>query len=237
MTGEIFSLPSVRAVIVDIEGTTTDIRFVHQVLFPYARKAVRSFVRQNWQREDVSQELALVAEAAGCEASDLEGLVSALILWIDQDRKVTPLKTLQGLIWEYGFTQNEFQGHMYEDAVTQLRRWYSDGVMLSVYSSGSAFAQKLIFGYSVAGDLTPMFSQYFDTKVGHKRDPVSYQNIIAALGIQSSEALFLSDVVAELDAAKEVGLNTIQLVRSPNMETGAHPTVSSFEQISLGVWK
>lgn len=227
------SLNSIHAVVVDIEGTTTDIQFVHHVLFPYARKQIRAFIETHAQREDVARELTLVAQESGYDQTDLAGITDVLIQWIDQDKKVTPLKSLQGMIWEYGYKQGDFTGHIYEDVVSKLQEWHNAGIRLNVYSSGSVFAQKLLLGYSDEGDLTPLFTHYFDTHIGNKREQASYLNIIAKLDLVGEQILFLSDMVAELDAAQQAGMATIQLVRSESMEVGSHSQVSSFGQIHL----
>ena len=164
----------------------------------------------------------------------IQDIVGVLLSWIDEDRKVTPLKGLQGLIWEHGYQSGELKGHIYEDAVTGLKRWHEQGLRLFVYSSGSVYAQKLLFGHTEAGDLTPLFSGYFDTKVGPKRAPSSYVAICEAIGCKPNDVLFLSDVGAELDAAKEAGMETLQLVREESItRADNHPQVVSFDEITI----
>lgn len=203
----------IKAIVTDIEGTTSSISFVKDVLFPYARKHLPAFVRLHRQDDAVNKLLKEVrAEAAHPDLDD-EGIISQLIDWIDEDKKITPLKSLQGLIWLDGYRQGAFTGHIYTDAVEYLRQWHSQGYGLYIYSSGSVQAQKLLFGHSDAGDLTPLFSGYFDTHIGGKKETASYQRIADAIGLQANEILFLSDIREELDAASLAGLQTYWLVR------------------------
>ena len=204
---------TLKAVVTDIEGTTSSIRFVHEVLFPYARNMLRPFLKGCEGEPEVQEIRAAVAEEAGVDATDLDAVVATLERFIDEDRKWTPLKTLQGLIWTQGYAEGALKGHIYEDAVTALKRWHNGGLALYVYSSGSVAAQQLLFGHSLAGDLTPLFSGYFDTRIGSKRSLGSYQAIAATLELPGDTIMFLSDVVEELDAARAAGLKTALLVR------------------------
>ncbi len=219
-------------VLTDIEGTTSSIAFVKETLFPYARARIGDFVRQHAADPEVA---AQVADAKGDDDLDLEGVIARLERWIDEDSKATPLKTLQGLLWRAGYEQGAYLGHVYDDAVAGLRRWHAAGHRLYVYSSGSVAAQKLIFGRSVAGDLTSLFSGYFDTMVGGKKEAASYRSIVGEIGVRPEEILFLSDVVAELDAAREAGLRTIRLVRPEDgtVPGSDHLEVSSFDEVRL----
>ncbi|MHA7878821.1 MAG: acireductone synthase [Saccharospirillum sp.] len=224
--------PPIEAIVTDIEGTTTDIDFVHRVLFPYARKHLPDFIARHAQDAVVRQQLLATAELAGEPTADDDRLTRILIEWIDADRKATPLKALQGLIWRQGYEQGDFQGHLYADVVPELQRWHQAGKALYVYSSGSVTAQRLLFGHSDAGDITPLFTGYFDTTTGGKRETNSYRRIARAIEVAPNLCLFLSDVVAELDAAQAAGMQTAQLVRTPDMDTGAHPQFTDFHQIS-----
>ena len=159
----------IRAIVTDIEGTTSSLSFVKDVLFPYARQHIEAFVREQAAQPDVRAQLAAVSKSAGRALTDDEA-VAQLVRWIDEDKKITPLKALQGMIWEAGYRHGDFQGHVYEDAVRYLRAWKDQGLALYVFSSGSVHAQKLLFGYSTFGDLTPLFSGYFDTAIGAKRE-------------------------------------------------------------------
>ena len=224
-------------ILTDIEGTTSSISFVKEVLFPFARRALPGFVRTHGDDPEVRRWLDAVAAEHGAMCDDAM-IVETLQGWIDQDRKHTALKALQGLLWREGYARGDYRAHMYPDAAQALRRWHAAGHPIAVYSSGSVPAQKLFFGHSEAGDLTPLVSAWFDTEVGHKRDPDSYRRIAVALGRAPSTILFLSDVVEELDAAREAGLRTVLLDRRadyPRPRTGeathGHARVESFADV------
>jgi len=221
---------SIKAILTDIEGTTSAVSFVFDVLFPYAAKHLPDFVRQNAERADVAEQLDAVRRDSNEPNADIERVVEILLGWIAEDRKATPLKALQGMVWAEGYHAGQLKGHVYPDAVEALQRWHQAGYQLFVYSSGSIQAQKLIFGCSEAGDLTPLFSGYFDTTSGGKREAQSYTNIQQALGVAPEEILFLSDIVEELDAAQAAGLQTCGLAREGG-ELGSHITVDSFTGI------
>lgn len=225
----------VHAVVTDIEGTTTDIAFVHNVLFPYARTALPAFVRAHADAPPVASELAATAALAEQPDAKLDELIDILISWIDQDRKATPLKNLQGQIWKAGYENDDFRGHVYVDAHRGLSDWHALGAELSVYSSGSVPAQQLLFGHSDFGDMRPLFSAWFDTTTGPKRETQSYTRIAQALKHKPADILFLSDVTEELDAAREAGLQTIHLVRDDNITRTDHEAVSSFDDIHLEI--
>ncbi len=199
----------VSAVLTDIEGTTTPISFVKETLFPYARRALDGFLADHGQEPEVS---ACLTETRRLAAPG-EDAPAALRRWMDEDAKVTPLKTLQGLIWRQGFLDGRLRGHLWPDVAPSLRAWSRAGIGLHVYSSGSVAAQKLLFGHSDAGDLSPLFGGFFDTEVGGKREAASYGAIARGLHLSPAEILFLSDVAEELDAASTAGLATCQLVR------------------------
>lgn len=223
----------VKAIVVDIEGTTTDIAFVHKVLFPYARERMAAFIAEHGSEPEVRVEIDKVFDEVGRPLSDAE-VVQQLIAWIDEDRKIAPLKAIQGMIWKDGFEAGDYLGHIYPDVPLVLGDWQDAGIELFVYSSGSVAAQKLIFGYSEFGDITDLFSGYFDTAVGHKREADAYRNIQSETGFAAGQMLFISDVAEELDAAREAGWQTMQLLRDgtePN-QTG-HSTVSTFADIEL----
>lgn len=223
----------IRVILTDIEGTTSSISFVHEVLFPYAREHMGEFVR-DWQHEDplVGEQLDAVSDVSGCDRKDIDGLVGVLEQWIEDDRKETSLKTLQGMLWEQGYQHGHFDGHVYPDAAEYLRFWHDRGLRLYVYSSGSVKAQKLIFGFSNEGDLTPFFSGYFDTNMGGKKETASYRNIIDQLGMEPSTVLFLSDVEAELVAAEAAGLKTCWLVRDGELpDTDIRPVARDFREV------
>ncbi|GLR67298.1 enolase-phosphatase E1 [Acidocella aquatica] len=205
------------AVLTDIEGTTTPIAFVHRVLFPYARARLAAFCAAH-------------AEVGGVPVPPLETLYAQM----DRDEKDPVLKTIQGMIWEEGYAAGELKAEIYADVAPALRRWARGGVRLYVYSSGSVPAQKLLFGHSAEGDLTPLFQAYFDTKAGPKREAASYGAITRGIGIPAGEVLFLSDVEAELDAARAAGLRTCQLVRPQDgtLASARHPTAVDFAGVA-----
>jgi enolase-phosphatase E1 len=223
----------IKAIITDIEGTTSSLSFVKDCLFPYARAHVGDFLRENTTNETVQKLLADVNVEVGTELN-LEQAITQLIQWIDDDKKITPLKSLQGLIWELGYQRGELTGHLYDDAIRNLQTWKAEGFDLYVYSSGSVYAQKLLFAHTEVGDLTPLFSGYFDTHIGGKQESSSYENIVAHIGLPAEQLLFLSDIEAELNAAQTAGLQTIWLIREDAPQTEAtHQQVRDFDAIEL----
>ncbi len=179
----------IRGILTDIEGTTSSLSFVHDTLFPYARARLPAYVAAHG------------------------GDLAQLLAWMDADAKVTELKDIQGRIWAKGYAAGELTGHVYPDAAEALRRWHGDGLKLAVFSSGSVAAQKMIFGHSNQGDLAPLFSGWFDTTTGPKRDAMSYLMIADALGVSPADMLFLSDIAAETDAAKAAGMRAMLIDR------------------------
>ncbi|MEP7008379.1 MAG: acireductone synthase [Sphingomonas bacterium] len=207
-----------RAILTDIEGTTSSIAFVAETLFPYARERLPAFVAAH-----PDEAAPILAEVVAMEPGDP---VATLTRWIDEDRKATPLKTLQGMIWADGYRERAFTGHIYPDAVAALRRWREAGIGLYVFSSGSVAAQKLLFGHSDAGNLTALFSGYFDTTTGPKREAASYQAIANAIGLPANEILFLSDTPEEIAAAREAGLSALLIDRD-----GGTGDIATFEDV------
>jgi enolase-phosphatase E1 len=227
----------VNTVLTDIEGTTSSISFVKDVLFPYARHALPAFVAARGDDPEVRRWLDLVAAEIGGQPND-ETLVDTLQRWVDADRKHTALKAIQGMLWKDGYARAHFRAHVYPDAAAALRTWEAAGHPLAVYSSGSVPAQKLFFGHSEAGDLTPLVSAWFDTEVGGKREADSYRRILALLDRPADAVVFLSDVVEELDAAREAGLSTVLVDRRedyPRTRLGAdargHRRIESFADL------
>ena len=224
----------IKAIVTDIEGTTSSILFVKDVLFPYARANLADYVRNHADDPQVKPLLEDVCKEVGSELST-EQIITQLIQWMDEDKKVTPLKSLQGLIWEAGYRQGDFKGHLYPDAAANLKAWKTEGLDLYIYSSGSVYAQKLLFAHTEYGDLTPFFSGYFDTHIGGKKEQQSYDNIAEQLAIPANQLLFLSDIKEELDAAKAAGFETIWLTRDSTPDPQAeHRQVNSFDQIGVG---
>ena len=225
-------------ILTDIEGTTSSISFVKDVLFPYARRKLPAFVAAHADAPEVRHWLDMVATEHGAMCDDAM-IVETLQGWIDQDRKHTALKALQGMVWEAGYRDGDFTAPLYPDVAPALRQWHDAGHALAVYSSGSVPAQKLLFSHTDAGDLSALFAGYFDTTSGHKRDPDSYRLIADALDRQPGDVLFLSDVVEELDAAREAGMRTLLLDRRedyPQPREGeaanGHRRVESFAAIA-----
>lgn len=221
-------------ILTDIEGTTTSVSFVYDVLFPYFRENMQKVLTMLHLPEvqAIFQETIRLAQETENKiiASD-EEVIETLIRWSNEDKKITPLKDLQGILWKEAYETGIIKGHVYNDVAPALKAWNDAGIQLGVFSSGSITAQKLIFGYSVSGDLTPYFSAYFDTTTGGKREVETYIKISQKLNKQPSEILFLSDIIEELQAAQKAGLQTIQLTRPGTKENWQH-TASSFSDIS-----
>jgi enolase-phosphatase E1 len=223
-------------ILTDIEGTTTSISFVHDVLFPYSLQHLPMWVRAHRSEARVQAALAQVAATVLQEtgqATDEAAQILQLLGWIQKDRKHPALKALQGYIWKDGYENGSFTSHIYPDVPLALARWQELGFKMGVYSSGSVPAQRLLFGYSEAGDLQPYFSDYFDTAVGHKREVASYQNIQKALGLPASQILFLSDIPEELDAAQAAGMEVLHLLRPGTEPCPQHKGVASFAEIKV----
>lgn len=222
----------IQAILTDIEGTTSSIAFVKDVLFPYARDHIAEFIHKHNTDAEIRILLDEVCTETG-KLLDDEQIIDQLVRWIDEDRKITPLKTLQGMLWQQGYRDGEITGHIYEDAVEKLKEWKNRQIKLYVYSSGSVAAQKLLFGFSSYGDLTSLFSGYFDTRIGSKQEPASYGAIAEATGLPAADILFLSDSAEELDAARSAGMPTMQLVRPEDgtQPVGRHPGSKSFAGI------
>ena len=223
----------IKAVVADIEGTTSSISFVHEVLFPYAGRQLPEFVRRHADDPEVASLLEDVKGEAGEPDAGLERLIEILLRWIAEDRKVTPLKTLQGQVWEHGYRRGDFTGHVYADTAPAMRRWSDRGARIFIYSSGSVKAQQLLFEHSDAGDLRPLIAGYFDTHVGSKRDPASYQAIVERIGLPAAEILFLSDVTEELDAAADAGMKTMLIARDEPARSGRHPVARDFDEVVI----
>ena len=201
----------VRAVLTDIEGTTSSLAFVQDVLFPYARRAIPAFVRSHEsQLTGIAGEIAAMVGKTHLSPQEMTDL---LLQWMDEDRKVTPLKTLQGIVWKTGYESGELRSHVYEDAVLALRKWQADGFENYVYSSGSVAAQKLLFSHTPYGDLAPLFRGYFDTTSGPKLESGSYEKIAVAVNLPASSIVFLSDHAGETQAAAAAGMKTVLLAR------------------------
>lgn len=215
----------VKVVLTDIEGTTSAIAFVKDTLFPFAEAALDGFLDAHGDDPEIA---AILADVPGPDRR------ATLRRWMAEDAKVTPLKSLQGLIWRAGFEDGRLKGHLWPDVPACLRAWHAAGIGLAVYSSGSVAAQKLLFGHSIAGDLTPLFRAFFDTRIGAKREAAAYARIAAELAAPPAAILFLSDVAEELDAAAAAGFATCQLVRAADgtHASGRHPTAVDFPAVA-----
>lgn len=235
MNEKVPNLHDIQLVLTDIEGTTTSLSFVKDTLFPYSRERFPSFVRQHAAEATVRAALSELKAHAGDASMSDDDAIDAALGFIDDDKKLGPLKVLQGLIWEAGYRDGAYQAHLYDDVVPKLEAAKNAGVRLYVYSSGSVFAQKLLFEHTSAGDLTPLFEGYFDTSIGPKKETESYGAILQAVERASENVLFLSDSFEELDAAREAGIVTVGLDRSDLVERGlighGHHWIRSFEEL------
>lgn len=232
-----------KAILLDIEGTTTPIDFVHKTLFPFARERMAEFVRDNFGK--IQDEIASLhaehkldrekgEDLAPFDEFSHESVAERLIYLIDRDRKSTALKSIQGQIWRVGYESGELRGEVFDDVLPAFERWTRAGKTIAIFSSGSRLAQRLIFNYSVAGDLTRYISAYFDTTTGAKKESESYRKIAADLNFEPQEILFVSDVLAELDAAFEAGMQTRLSIRPNNPpinEPTLHQTINSFDEL------
>jgi enolase-phosphatase E1 len=225
----------IKALLLDIEGTVGDIAFVRDVLFPYARKRTAETLRTRWSDPQIVAIVAEAASAAGKPLSSSDAATEQFLAWTDEDRKITPLKTLQGLIWRDGYASGELKAHLYPDAIEAIDVWRKQGLRIFIYSSGSIEAQKLYFAHSVAGNLTNGIENYFDTTTGPKAAAESYKKIATAIGLAPSQILFLSDAPAEVTAAKTAGLQVrhIDRTRSHDFvgEKDGTPVLGSFASL------
>lgn len=247
VTLPLFTKP-ITTVVLDIEGTTTPIDFVYNVLFPYARAHVKPYLEAHLLSSDLQTDIrALIEENAedldrGLDPPLLKGPTGhvlideavAYIHWLmDRDRKTTPLKSIQGKLWDEGYTRGELHGQVFEDVPRAFERWGKQGKAICIYSSGSVLAQKLLFAHTEAGDLTRYIRAYFDTNTGPKREIESYQRIASELEQAPREIVFVSDVTAELDAAAAAGFETLLCIRpaNPSQPAGTHAAIQTFDQI------
>lgn len=223
----------VKYILSDIEGTTSSISFVVDELFPYFREHIQELPKMamvSEVKESFAQVISLVKEEEGKNITTTEEVIAYLDQWSREDRKVTPLKTLQGFVWKKAYEEGAIKGHVFDDVPTCFNKWRANGLKIGIFSSGSIHAQKLLFQFSCFGDLSKHLSNYFDTKTGAKRDAATYKLIAEILDLQPNQILFLSDIKEELMAADEIGYQTIQLVR-PGTTSAWHHTVRSFNEI------
>jgi enolase-phosphatase E1 len=217
----------IRAVLCDIEGTTTSLSFVHDVLFPLSREKMHSFIQDNWASSEFQTILDELKKQIPGNAS-ASAVADLLQTWIDADKKETTLKQIQGRIWKDAFESGKIKAHIYPDVPEKWAEWKRQGLKIYIFSSGSVEAQQLLFRYSEAGDLTQYIDGYFDTTTGPKKVAASYLEIANVVKIDPAGMLFLSDILAELDAAKEAGMQTIQLIRN-----SGHRIATTFQDIRL----
>jgi enolase-phosphatase E1 len=229
-----------RALLTDIEGTTTDVAFVHRVLFPIARREMPRFVRAHAADPEHAASLLSVRRAVardGGRSDDsvtLDEIVDRLVAWIDADAKETALKAIQGAIWREAYASGTLRSHVYDDVAPAFRRLRAAGVPIYVFSSGSVDAQRLLFANTVAGDLSGCLAGMFDTTTGPKREAASYARIAAELGLPPRDVLFVSDVLAELDAARSAGMDTLWIVRPGTAPggSGGHARADDFRGLA-----
>jgi len=222
-------------ILMDIEGTTSSISFVKDVLFPYFLSNIDDINKLSNIKEvkyAFGQVLRLVKQDENRDITTSEEVIFQLKKWCQQDLKITPLKTLQGILWQKGYQNGELLGHVYDDVPVMLENWNLLGKKMGIFSSGSVNAQKLLFSHSVKGNLSTYFSNYFDTNIGSKRDSDTYSLITKKLALPQNRILFLSDVIEELAAADKAGMKTVQITREGNIQSWKQ-SVSDFSEIIL----
>ena len=231
------STAGIRGILLDIEGTTTPISFVHDVLFSYARTHVRDYLEKHLNEADVRADISLLDadyQGQNFRANDLDAVAAHVHELIDLDSKSTGLKSLQGKIWHEGYSDGSLRAQIFPDVAPALARWRVAGLSVSIFSSGSVLAQQLLFAHTEAGDLTPFISNYFDTGVGKKGEAESYRRIAEAIGLQPNEILFISDVVSELAAARETGMKTVLSLRpgnQPQTSAADYQQILNFDEL------
>ena len=225
-----------KAALLDIEGTIGDIAFVRDVLFPFARARLPDTLKSRWNDQEVAASVQGARQATGSKLATPAEAAAQFLAWMDEDKKITPLKALQGIIWREGYASGELKAHLYPDAVEAIRHWHRHGVQVFIYSSGSIEAQKLYLGHSVAGDLMPLIGGYFDTTTGSKGDTTSYTKIATAIDVEPFEMTFFSDAPAETDAAQAAGIAVYRIDRkkAPAFEGDDRgtPVIGSFAPVT-----
>lgn len=222
------------AIVLDIEGTTTDIAFVKNTLFPYAEQRLEAFMAEVASTAEGQAILAQVRAEVGHADLSVDDCIAQLLAWAKADQKVTPLKAVQGMIWDEGYRTKAYYSHVYDDAAAHIQEWHRRGVPLYIYSSGSIAAQKLLFAHTIVGDLTPCFQGYFDTTTGAKVDATSYEKIAHTLGIAPEELLFLSDYLGELEAAQQAGWQVCAVQRPGTADFPSDlPSINHFGKLPI----
>ncbi|MEK7235990.1 MAG: acireductone synthase [Nitrospirota bacterium] len=225
----------IRCVLMDIEGTIISVAFVREVLFPYAKRRLAAFLREQHEEPAIRQWAEACQDTVMQEHGQrppYEELSGILGRWIEEDRKHPGLKAIQGMIWHEGYRTGAFAPDLYDDVAPALNRWRRNGLRLALYSSGSEQAQRLLVEHTTDGNLTRLFSNFFDTRIGAKTEMPSYQRIADRMALRSEDMLFLSDTEQELDAAVAAGLQTAHIVRPGTRPGTRHPICSTFDDLS-----
>lgn len=255
---------AVSAVVLDIEGTTTPISFVHDVLFPYARKHLKEYIANEWKqpalleyvnllRSEASSEVsslgadavadsqpALIPEESSATLTTVQNAVIGYCMYLmKSDRKSTALKGIQGLLWKSGYASGSLRSIVFDDVPVALRAWKSAGVPVYIYSSGSIVAQQLLFGHTEGGDLLDLLSGHFDTTTGPKTDASSYTKILDEIKQKAEGVLFVTDNVKEAAAATEAGMQVAVADRPGNAplsdeDAEKYRVVKSFDELGAG---
>ena len=230
-----------QAILLDIEGTVTPISFVHEILFRYAREHVRDFLTQQSHSPEVQTDIETLREEQANDSEDfrqppvtsIDTVVTYINRLIDLDRKSPALKSLQGKIWKAGYEDGSLKAPIYPDALEAFKRWRQKGTKINIFSSGSVLAQQLLFAHTDAGDLTTYIDQYFDTSIGRKIEAQAYLAIAAHVAMYTPQVLFISDVVAELEAANNAGMQTRLCIRpgNPAQPQSGFQSITSFDSI------
>jgi enolase-phosphatase E1 len=235
----------VAGIVLDVEGTTSSVAFVYEVLFPYARTHLASFLQRHWDDDEVARARNQMARDAGaasfaqwcvpCAPHEQQSFLQFEALQLmDCDAKITGLKELQGLIWRDGYAGGALRSHVYDDVPRALHRWHEQGLYVRIYSSGSVTAQKLFFAHTVHGDLSPYLCGHYDTTTGAKRDPASYARIAADMKLAPARLAFLSDVAEEVEAARIAGWQTLLVLRPGNLAVRpghGHREIHDFDSV------
>lgn len=225
----------IKAILIDIEGTVSPISFVKDVLFPYSEEKMEKFIKENKDKPEIKNLLQQVQEIEGKDI-DIDEIIQTLKRWIKEDRKIAPLKDIQGFIWKEGFESGQIKAPFYEDAYRKMKEWKDKGYKLYIYSSGSVQAQRLFFSHTDKGDILDWFSGHFDTKIGNKKETESYRKIAQEIGLKSEEILFLSDNPDEIKAAAQAGMKVYRLARPQDaeyIENFEYPQIKSFDEVQL----
>ena len=225
----------IKAILIDIEGTVSPISFIKEILFPYSKEKMEKFVRENINNPEIKKILEQVREIEGKKLT-VDEIIQTLKKWIDEDRKIAPLKDIQGFIWKEGFEKGKLKAPLYKDAYEKIKEWKQKGYRLYIYSSGSVQAQKLFFSHTQYGDLTGYFDGYFDTKTGSKKEKQSYIKIASKIGLKPEQILFLSDNPEEITAAAQAGMKVYRLVRPEDaqyIKDFPYPQVKDFYGVEV----